>query len=297
MRLIPPDLETHLLTGTTTLCNCWKVTRRDGVISGFTDHDDDLEFDGVTYLAATGFIGSENISRVGLSVDNMEVHAALADASLTEADLANGLYDNADVEIFLVNWASPDQRLLLRRGNIGEVRRGELAFMAEIRGLAHNLQQPQGRLFQSTCDAELGDARCAVDLDHPAYTATAAVTSGAGRDDFESAALSPYASGWFQGGRVEWLTGANAGAIAEVKSHQSIGETSARIITWRPFSALPVAGDQFKITAGCDKRFETCRSKFANQVNFRGFPHIPGNDFLIAAPQRNDGKQDGSSQN
>ncbi len=297
MRQLPPDLTTHLESGTTTLCNCWKVTRRDDSIKGFTDHDDDLTFEGITYQAASGFIGSENIARIGLSVDNMEVHAALTAATLTEADLANGLYDNAAVEIYLVNWVSPDQRLLLRRGNIGEVRRGELAFMAEIRGLAHNLQQPEGRLFQSTCDAELGDARCTVDLDTPAYSATALVANVSGNDDFESDALSAYSSGWFQGGRIEWLTGPNSGAIAEVKSHQKSGATTARLITWRAFASPPAIGDQFKITAGCDKRFSTCRNKFSNQANFRGFPHIPGNDFLISAPQRNDGKQDGSSQN
>ena len=57
----------------------------------------------------------------------------------------------------------------MRRGAIGQVRRGRLAFVAEVRSLAHLLNQTVGRTFQHACDAELGDARCGIDLDDPAY--------------------------------------------------------------------------------------------------------------------------------
>ena len=36
--------------------------------------------------------------------------------------------------------------------------------------------------------------------------------------------------------------------------------------------------------AVCDQRFETCRDVFANSENFRGFPHMPGTDFVLAGP-------------
>ena len=53
----------------------------------------------------------------------------------------------------------------------------------------------------------------------------------------------------------------------------------------------PIAtGDAFTVTAGCDKRFATCRARFANAENFRGFPHIPGNDFVIALPDDGRGR-------
>ena len=42
----------------------------------------------------------------------------------------------------------------------------------------------------------------------------------------------------------------------------------------------------------CDKRWATCVGVFGNGINFRGFPWIPGDDFLTAAPVaggRNDG--------
>jgi uncharacterized phage protein (TIGR02218 family) len=58
--------------------------------------------------------------------------------------------------------------------------------------------------------------------------------------------------------------------------------------------AFPIqAGDTFAITAGCDKRFATCVEKFANADNFRGFPHMPGNDFITGYPTRGDPKNSG----
>jgi uncharacterized phage protein (TIGR02218 family) len=120
------------------------VTRRDGVVLGFTDHDRDLAFDATTFAAATGFTASEIKDAVGLSVDNLEVESALSDDSLNEDDLAAGLFDDAAIEIWRVNWADTSQRVLMRSGSIGEVRRSGRAFAAEVRGLAHYLQQPKG---------------------------------------------------------------------------------------------------------------------------------------------------------
>jgi hypothetical protein len=46
--------------------------------------------------------------------------------------------------------------------------------------------------------------------------------------------------------------------------------------------------------AACDKRWATCAGTFANGVNFQGFPDIPGDDFLTAAPVEG-GRHDGGS--
>lgn len=46
--------------------------------------------------------------------------------------------------------------------------------------------------------------------------------------------------------------------------------------------------------AVCDKRWTTCVATFANGVNFQGFPDIPGDDFLAAAPVEG-GRNDGGS--
>ena len=55
------------------------------------------------------------------------------------------------------------------------------------------------------------------------------------------------------------------------------------------------AGDAFTVTAGCDKQFATCRRSSPTRVNFRGFPHMPGNDFVTSYPCRGEPGNDGES--
>lgn len=46
--------------------------------------------------------------------------------------------------------------------------------------------------------------------------------------------------------------------------------------------------------ARCDKRWETCVGVFGNGINFRGFPDVPGDDFIAAHPV-DGGRHDGRS--
>jgi uncharacterized phage protein (TIGR02218 family) len=115
MKTLPDGLQEHLDGGATTLCWCWKLTTQSAAVLGFTDHDEDVNFGGVTYEAQGGFTGSEIESSLGLAVDNLEVMSALSSDRLSEKALAAGDYDNAEVEIWLVNWQATDQRLLMRK--------------------------------------------------------------------------------------------------------------------------------------------------------------------------------------
>ena len=132
---------------------------------------------GVTCHAGTGFTASEATARLGLQVDGSEIAGALADESLAEADLAAGRYDAADVEVHLVDWSEPSLGMLLSKGVLGEVRREGAAFAAELRSLSHRLNEESGRLYTATCSADLGDARCTVDLGNPVYHGSGAVVS------------------------------------------------------------------------------------------------------------------------
>lgn len=279
MRNLPGPLAAHFASGATTLCRCWRLTRRDATVLGFTDHDEDLAFDNTLFRAGTGFEGTEIEARFGLAVTGTEIHGALSADGLSEADLAAGRYDDAKVELFLVNWADAEQRLLLRSGHLGEVRREGAAFAAEVRGLAARLNEERGRIFAATCDADLGDARCGVALDGPALCGEGSVLAVEGAGAIRVAGLDAFADDWFTRGRLAFSAGANAGLAVEVKSHRAeAGEV--RLALWQQMPAPLAAGDAFAVTAGCDKRFETCRGKFANAVSFRGFPHLPGNDFV-----------------
>src|SRR5436305_13964703 len=189
MRPIPFALQARLDSGVTTLARCWKVVRRDGAVMGFTDHDRDLVLDGVSCRAGTGFAASEATSRFDLSVDGAEISGALADQSLSDADLAAGRYDAARIETWLVDWSEPALKVLTARGTLGEVRREGQAFTAEVRGLAAALSQESGRLYTAKCGADLGDARCNVDLTSPPLRGSGVVTPVEGTAVFAASGL------------------------------------------------------------------------------------------------------------
>jgi uncharacterized phage protein (TIGR02218 family) len=289
--MIPPALQEKLDSGITTLARCWIMTRRDGVVSGFTDHDGDLVIEGVTCRAGTGFGASEATSRFDLSIDGAEISGALAADSLTEAELAAGRFDAAQVDTWLVDWSDATLRLLLSRATLGEVKREGEAFSAELRGLADKLSQESGRLYTARCTADLGDARCKIALAAAGLNGAGSVSRLLGVSAIAVTGLDSFAEGIFTAGCLTWTSGANSGLAVEIKEHRIVsGEV--QLTLWQAMSEAIAVSDTFTITAGCDKRFETCRDRFANSINFRGFPHIPGNDFVIAgvdASANNDG--------
>jgi uncharacterized phage protein (TIGR02218 family) len=293
VKILPAGLQDHLNEGTTTMCWCWRILRRDGLVQGFTDHDETVAFDGVTYEAASGIAASEVQSALGLAVDNLNVQGALSSSGIDEAALAAGLYDNAAIEIWRVNWSAPAQRVLMRKGTLGEVKRGTLGFAAEIRGLAQALNHPVGHAFGYSCDADLGDARCTIDRDDAAYRGSGTVASALDARRFTATGLDGFANGWFAQGLITWSSGANSGRSMDVKRH-AVSVSAVTIELWRPMSETIAPGDSFAITAGCDKQFATCKAKFANQANYRGFPYMPGNDAVLSYPVRGETLDGGS---
>jgi uncharacterized phage protein (TIGR02218 family) len=289
MRTIPAGLAAHLAGAATTTATCWIVRRTDGLVFGFTDHDRPLAVDGVSCEPATGFDRSAATRGAGFAVGEEEIAGALSSAAIDEADLAAGRWDGARVEVHLVNWQTPAERLHLRTGTIGEVTRADGAFRAEVRGPAHALGQPTGRLFTRTCDAELGDARCGVALPPLTLSATVVETDAAGR--IRVADASAFAARWFAYGRLAVTAGPSAGLTMTIEDH--LVESGATwLVLRRPPTSTLAAGTAVSLTAGCDKRFATCREKFANAEAFRGFPHVPGRDFAFSYV-RGDGRDDG----
>lgn len=277
-------LTDHLQSGATTVARCWAVMRRDGTVYGFTDHDQPLAFDGVTFSADSGMTARAIMGGTGLSVDNSEAMGALSDAAITESDIEAGRFDGAEVKAWLVNWANVSERDLRFAGTIGELRREGGAFHAELRGLTESLNQPQGRIYQSPCSAILGDAKCGFDLDADGFSAEVPVEVLEDGRRFKFADMNGFEPAWFERGRVRMMSGAAQGLVAVVKRDRFInGQREIEI--WEAFRTTIETGDLVRIEAGCDKTMETCRLKFDNQVNFRGFPDIPGEDWLVSTPQ------------
>lgn len=277
MREIPDAMAAHLAGDATTVCHGWRVTRQDGVVIGFTEHDRDLRFAGTEFLAASGFRASETEAAAGLAADAGEVAGGFSSAAISEVDVAAGRYDGARVEQFLVNWQAPDQHMLLTVQDIGEVTRAGGAFRAELRSLTHRLGAVQGRSYGRRCDAAFGDTRCGASL--VGRTGTGVIMEVAGDVGLLVSGLSA-AAGTYRYGLVRMTSGANAGWSCDVEDHTAeSGVSTARLVLWLPPPVPLSAGDTFSVTVGCDKSFATCRDRFDNALNFRGFPHMPGSDF------------------
>jgi len=284
-------LSRHLAGGITTVARCWAVTRRDGVVFGFTDHDLPLAFDGISFAASSGLTARALQQGTGLSVDNTEAIGALSHESIREEDINAGRFDGAEVTAWLVNWQNVAERVVQFRGTLGEIQRRDGQFTAELRGLTEALNQTRGRVYQRLCSAVLGDAACAFDLSEPGYSTEVPVSASEDGRVLDLGGLASFAPGWFTRGTIEAVDGAAQGLRETIKEDRGVG-TDRRIVLWSDMRAPLVAGDRVRLVAGCDKRFQTCKQKFGNQLNFRGFPDIPGDDWLISYPVRagvNDG--------
>lgn len=215
MRMVPDDLVARLESGAATLCHAWLMTRVDGVVTGYTDHDRDLEIEGVPCRAGRGWTGGAAESAVGLAAGSAAIGGVLDDDGITEADLVAGLYDGAEVTLWRVDWSRPELKVRLWMARLVRLQREGAQFLATLEGPMAALEKVVGRTYGRDCDARFGDARCGVNLaNYPGQS--------------------------------------------------------------------------------CDKRWRTCTGSFDNGHNFRGFPDIPGDDFLLAAPMPG-GRHDGRS--
>ncbi len=278
-------LQAHLATGTTSVCRCWAITRKDGVVLGFTDHDRNLEFNDVIYKAQTGLTASAFQASTGLSVDNSEAIGALSDASLCEEDIEAGRYDGAELCSWLVNWTDVSERKIIYRGMIGELRRSGGQFVAELRGLAEALNRPMGRVYQKPCTAVLGDRVCRFDLDTAGYWYEGSALRVIDRSVLYFDGMQQYDPGWFQYGRLKILNGVGSGVTGLIR-RDSQSDNERRIELWQPLPVSVDDGNLVRLEAGCDKRMVSCQSKFNNILNFQGFPDIPGDDFLTESGSR-----------
>lgn len=293
MKTLPAGLQTHLDSGATTLAMCWKIVRTDGATYGFTEHDRQLTFDGVTYEADAAFQRSAIAQSMGLAVDNHDVLGAISSDMLVEADIIDGRWDAAEVTVYLVNWADVAMRQTIFRGQVGRMARGDLAFRAEVRSLVDRLAQRTGRVFGYFCDADLGDTRCGIDLTSATYRATGSIGAAPTSRGFILSGVSGYSAGWFTGGLVRLTSGGLSGLAREIKAHTLKG-TVHSVELWAPLPASPAVGDTLAVTAGCDKSWAMCRERFSNGDRFRGFPHMPGNDRVTDYPREGE-RLDGGS--
>lgn len=293
MRSLPQALIDRIESGSATLCHVWLLTRTDGVKFGFTDHDRDLVVDGVTCLAATGWTAGAAETALGFSPGNLAASGVLDSAAITETDIRLGRFDHAAIELRRVDWQQPSLSVSLWQGNLSKLTREGERFTAEIEGPLGALDRVVGRTYGRLCDADLGDSRCGLAVNDPAYTGQGQLVSVTGRKLVLSG-LDGFDSGWFSGGLVTPL----GGPALTIAAHSTRSDGKAVLVLQSvpssALSAILTVGKACTVRAGCDKAYATCKAKFANHLNFQGFPHIPGDDFLSLYPVEGEANSGGS---
>jgi len=288
MKTLTAAMSAHVQGVNTTLCGCMKITRRDASIFSYTDHDADVVVSGITYTALPGFSESAKNSKADLSVDNIEIVGVLRDDAIKEEDMKAGLFDYADIEIFLANWEDPSMgKIILSGAKFGEIRIQDNKYAIDVRSKTHAYQQRIGDIFTAECRVDLYSSACGVVSTSTAYSSTGAVTSAPSDQQFIDTTMTSFSSGWFDYGRVVWLSGNNTGVSMEVKRYQG---STFTFELFQPMAKNIQIGDSYRVKAGCNHQLTKiaessyvgdCKDKFSNVVNFRGFPTIPGTTGVI----------------
>lgn len=279
-KTVGANLLTHIQLEVTTLAMLWKLTREDTTVLGFTNHDRDIVYGGVTYEADSGFTPTNIENKNDLSVDNLDIQTLIKSETITEADLMAGLYDNARIDVWLVNYEDLAMGHIILAGNwtVGEIQIKDNNFVGEVRSLKQKLDKSIVERYSAECRAQLGDTRCGVNL--ATYTVTGSVDTVISTRSFTDAARTE-ATDVFAYGKLTWTSGNNSGRSVEVKSFTPASDT---VLLYEAMPEAIQVGDEYSLIYGCDKISTTCSGRFSNLYNFRGEPLVPTYDKILQRP-------------
>lgn len=258
------------------LCTLWQITRTDAVVLRLTDLDVPVVVDGNTYLPNGSTERSSIKLSDGLAADNLDISGIFTSGQITDDDLQAGRYDHAEllVSLAFANLSLP--AIPLAKGRFGEVRLDNGSYSVEINGLTQALQSNIGEATSAACRADFGDARCQASLVTWRHTYTLASVTDA-RTLVLTGPSQLTGGATYVGGLVEVMNGPAAGLKMEVRSLSTL-----TLGLYLPLPILPAAGNQVRVTVGCDKSRATCKAVFSNVINFQGEPDVPGLDALAA---------------
>lgn len=255
----------------------WRLERSDGVTLGFTSHDADIIVDGLLLRASPGMAPTTIVASLGLDNDGLDVRGALTSDALRRDDLEAGRWDSAYLEIFLFDWTDPALgRRLLANGELGAVSFSDAAFEAELLGLKTVFGRSVVPQTSPSCRATFCDNACGLNRQRFGHFATVLAVE----DDkmfVDLPAIVPVNG--FANGSVRWLEGLHCGLTFDIWQSDATG-----ILVPAMADAAAGVGSRVYLVEGCDKQLSTCAERFANALNFRGEPYLPGNDLLTRYP-------------
>lgn len=280
MRNISQTLQNMLSGEVTTIAQCLLITLNDGQKISFTSHDHNLHIDDVIYLANSGMDLERYSENLDINSDNMQILTTLNSDIISEQDLESGKYNNAQIDLFLVDYSNPNGgKILLKSGYINRISNNNGEFIADIKSLSAKLEHEITEIYSPLCSAKLGDKKCSINRDNFRVTGTVTQVDS---DNPESQYSIFYdnsrneTAGYFDYGIIEFTSGRNSGIKTEIKNY-----ANNKLELVLPLNHTIEIEDEYVLYTGCDKKFSSCITKFNNALNFRGFPHIPGTDKML----------------
>lgn len=258
----------------TSMALCWKLERSDGAGLALTSHDQPLAREGIVYRPQPGMAPAAISRSLGLEPNDGEAGGALTSDSLSEEDFALGRWNGARVKLVAFDWADPSGAPIdLLGGELGSVALAGTEFTAELIGATARLDEPVCPATSAECRANFGDKKCRVDLNGRTIVASV-ISATEGTLTLDSAIDEQFLLG-----RLIYLSGENCGVRTNIIAVDGNGVEVRDL----PRGTIE-PGCKVELRHGCDKRFATCTGRFGNAVNFRGEPHLPGNDLLTRYP-------------
>ena len=277
MKFITEDLKNIIQDDTINLVRCWKIKTKNNELLAFSTADIDFEYDNILFHSISGNDIKEQTSNIDVEKDELILSLYVNNNIIKEKDILSGKYDNAEVEVFIVDLLHLDkQKITLINGNIDSITLKNQQFIANVSGLKNQLNKIIGDVYSPICRARFCDNKCK--LSKINYTYSAEISTIYDNRTFftNNKDILSKNNGYFDNGIITFKSGLNKNNSIGIRQFTSGNFT---LILDTPYKME--IGDKFEVIAGCDKQFNTCINKFNNAINFRGEPHLPGIELLL----------------
>jgi uncharacterized phage protein (TIGR02218 family) len=256
------------------IVTCWQIKLSNDKIFNFTDADEDFIYDDESYLSGSYFTPGSISSFNELAQDNFTISGVIDDKYITYEMIVIGDLSEAYIEVFLVDLEKLEEsKVILKTGWIGEIKYSNNSYTAEIISIGGKTNNIIGNCYSSSCRAEFGSKYCGMAIEKFTYKGviTSVISEGC---FFDESRVEP--DGYFVQGLITFTSGKNRG-----KKYTVVEFFENKISVDFLIIAKFFVGDEYIITAGCDKSVNCCIAKFNNVLNFRGEPYIPNKHKLV----------------
>lgn len=303
MRNISEDFKKYLSEDSTTLAYFMDIVCKNGEVIRINSTDldvvtneemrNDIEDEKPYTYKAGGYIPSDYTYSNDGSVQKVEITGLVEEGMFEYEKILNNYYEGAEIYIMIANYLDLSLgHVKLSRGTIGDFEVENTGkFYCEFRGFSQKMNNNTVEKYSLDCRATLFDSKCKVNEQN--YTELSTVSSVVDRLTFRATSLNNDPE-FYVGGRVIFTSGNAKQLYSQVRTATKISDTVVEFELLKPISSTFSDGDSFNIRAGCDKKVTTCRDKFDNVENFRGEPHIPGDNVFNIMGNGSD-KQSGSN--